>query len=137
MEIVEEYKYLGVLLDNKLQWSKCSDLIYKTVSFNVDCTILTLFYKSFIESILTFCIVCWFGNATVSQRNMLRRIITTASKVLGVKQTGLNEIFKVKALRKAHKIILDPSHPLYPDCELLPSGSRYRATLCRKNRTIQ
>ncbi|CDQ57272.1 unnamed protein product [Oncorhynchus mykiss] len=29
IEIVEEYKYLGVLLDNKLQWSKCTDLIYK------------------------------------------------------------------------------------------------------------
>ena len=26
---VEEYKYLGVFLDNKLQWSKCTDLIYK------------------------------------------------------------------------------------------------------------
>jgi hypothetical protein len=61
------------------------------------------------DSISTFCIVCWFGNVTVSQRNMLRRIITTASKVLGVKQTGLDEIFKVRALRKAHKIILDPS----------------------------
>ena len=100
----------------------------------IDCTILTLYYKYFIESISTFCIVCWFGNATVSQRNMLRRIITTASKVLGVKQTGLDKIFKVF---KAHKIILAPSHLLYPDFELLPSGRRYRAPLSRKNRTRQ
>jgi hypothetical protein len=68
---------------------------------------------------------------------MLRRIITTASKVLGVKQTGLDEIFKVRALRQAHKIILDPSHPLYLDFELLPFGRRYRAPLSRKNRTRQ
>jgi hypothetical protein len=68
---------------------------------------------------------------------MLRRIITTASKVLGVKQTGLDEIFKVRALCKAHKIILDPSQPLYPDFELLPSGHRYRAPLSRKNTTRQ
>ena len=40
--------------------------------FKVDYTVLILFYKSFIESILTFCIVCWFGNTTVSQKNMLR-----------------------------------------------------------------
>jgi hypothetical protein len=32
---------------------------------------------------------------------MLRRIITTVSKVLGVKQTGLDVIFKVRALHKA------------------------------------
>ena len=68
---------------------------------------------------------------------MLRRIITTANKVLGVKQTGLNEIFKGKALCKAHKIILDPSHPLYLDFELLPSGRRNRAPLSRKNRARQ
>ena len=73
--------------------------------------------------------VCWFGNATVSQRNMLRRIITTASKILGVKQTGLDEIFTVRALRKAHKIILDSVHPLYQDFDLIPSGCRYRAPL--------
>ena len=72
-------------------------------------------------------IVCWLGNATVSQRTMLRRIITTARKILGVKQTGLDEIFNIRALRKAHKIILDPSHPLYSDFELLPSVCRYTA----------
>ena len=82
-------KYLGE------QWSKCTDLIYKKSQqrqyflkklgpFNVDCTALTLFYKSSIESISTFCVICWFGNATVRQTNMLRRIINTASKVLGV-----------------------------------------------------
>ena len=62
---------------------------------------------------------------------MLRRIITTASKVLGVKQTGLDEVFKVRALRKAPILILDPSHPLYLDFELLPSGRRYRAPLIK------
>jgi hypothetical protein len=65
---------------------------------------------------------------------MLRRSITIASKVLGVKQTGMDEI---RALRKAHKIILDPSHPLFLDFEILPSGRRYRVTLSRKNRTRQ
>jgi hypothetical protein len=29
IEIVEEYNYLGVLLDNTPQWSKCIELIYK------------------------------------------------------------------------------------------------------------
>jgi hypothetical protein len=43
--------------------------------------------------------------------------------------------FKVRALRKSHKIILDPSHPLYLDLELLPTGHRYRAPLSKKNRT--
>ena len=46
--------------------------------------------------------------------------------------TGLDAIFKVRALHKAHKIILDSRHPLYPDFELVPSGRRHRAPLGRK-----
>lgn len=28
-----------------------------------------MFYCAFIESVLTFCIICWFGNATEAQKN--------------------------------------------------------------------
>ena len=37
-------------------------LLRKLISFNVDSAILKVFYNSFIESVLTFCFVCWFCN---------------------------------------------------------------------------
>ena len=29
VEIVEEYKYLGLVIDNKLSWEQCTDPIFK------------------------------------------------------------------------------------------------------------
>ena len=61
IEIVESYKYLGTVIDNKLSWADQCKTIYsksqqrmyflrKLKSFHVDRTILNLFYKSVIES---------------------------------------------------------------------------------------
>ena len=65
VEIVPKYKYLGTVFDEKLNWNDNTDAIMKKGqqrlyflrklnSFSVDKIILTPFYKSFIESILTF-----------------------------------------------------------------------------------
>ncbi len=76
---VEEYKYLGVVLDHKLRWDKWTDAVSKKcqqslyflrkmVSFSASPSLLKVFYNSFIESVLTFCIICWFENVTVEQK---------------------------------------------------------------------
>ena len=69
---VSQYKYPEVTIDEKLRWS---DNIYKSKAnkrlyfvrklgqFNVDRTLISLFYQSVIESILSFCITCWGGNS--------------------------------------------------------------------------
>ncbi len=62
-------------------------------------------------------------------------MIHTAWKIIGVKeQTPLQIIYEQATLRQANKIVCDPSHVLYTEYELLPSGRRFRAPRCRLNR---
>ena len=62
-------EHLGINIDEKLHWSdhinnmmpKANKGLYfvrKLHQFKVDKTLFTLFYKSVIESILSFCIIC-------------------------------------------------------------------------------
>ena len=73
VERVNEYKYLGVIFDEKLDWVKNSKKIqskvnqrvffmYNVAKFNVDTKILSLFYESCILSVISFCITAWDGN---------------------------------------------------------------------------
>ena len=66
---VYTYKYLGVTIDEKLHWSdhinnnksKANKQLYfvrKLGQFKVDRTLITLFYKSVIVSVLSFCNTC-------------------------------------------------------------------------------
>ena len=73
IEQVPEYKYLGTIIDKKLNWNpnsqvlagKANQRLYflrKLREFRVDNTILVLFYQSLLQSILTFSLVCMYGN---------------------------------------------------------------------------
>src|SRR4029434_3895410 len=72
VEVLNTYKYLGVHLDNKLDWSANIDAIYKNVqsrlyflrrsrSFNVCNKLLRMIYRSVVASILLYAVVCWVG----------------------------------------------------------------------------
>ena len=73
MERVETYKYLGVVLDSKLNWKeninwlpkKVSTKMYclrKLRSFGVNSAMLVTFYNAVICSIIVYGSVCWGGN---------------------------------------------------------------------------
>ena len=75
VELVEEYKYLGNVIDHKLKANlnvsqinkKCNQQLYflrKLKNVKVDRTILTLFYISIIQSVLSFCISSCMGNCS-------------------------------------------------------------------------
>ena len=75
VERVQNYKYLGVNINNKLDWhphvstviSKINQryhLVRKLNFFRIDKTLISFIYKSFINSIISFCICVWGGNTT-------------------------------------------------------------------------
>ena len=97
IELVDSYKYLGVVVDNKLCFDshvasttkKVQQRLYflrKMSSFNVCSVMMTLFYRSFIESVLMFCMVAWYGNLTLANTNRLGSLIKVASKITGRSQ---------------------------------------------------
>ena len=84
-----------------------------------------MFYTAFIESVLTCCIICWFGNATESQKKTMRKTVLTASKLLGITLPRIEHIYKDRLVRKANNIVCDHTHPLASHFKLLPSMRRF------------
>ncbi|KAG8007313.1 hypothetical protein GBF38_012653, partial [Nibea albiflora] len=101
-----EYKYLGLpssttsLSSPRTQrrfLRKCHQrqyLLRKLNNFEVSKNILLTFYYSFIESIATFSIPCWFHSISLQNRNRLESIAKVCSKIIGLPTRSLSSIHK-------------------------------------------
>ena len=68
---------------------KCQSRIYclqKLRKLDINSTILQNFYRAFLESVLTFGFICWFGSINVHNRDILNRIVKVGSKIVGQRQ---------------------------------------------------
>ena len=94
VEIVGEYKHLGSIIDCKLDCSpnalallkKGNQRLYfmkKLKSFSVCPKLLELFYKSTVESVVTFNSLCHFGGLKEEDKARLSKITKTASRLIG------------------------------------------------------
>ena len=134
VERVNEYKYLGVIIDNKLTGSANTSKLYKKCkqrihflrvlkNIHVDKSILTLFYKAVIESILGFAIPVWYGSLTCQDKNKLKKIVKTAGK-LKARTECLDEVYNTMVIKQLRKIMNDVQHPLHCQYNFLRSGKR-------------
>ena len=146
VERVIQYKYLGAIIDEKLNFNantqaihkKCQSRIYclqKLRNLQVSGNILQTFYTSFIESLLTFSFICWYGGLCVKNKRVLERVVNICGKVVGVKQERLHVLYERCVVRKASSIVQDNTHVLAHHFHLLPSGRRYRTPTFRTMRT--
>ena len=87
------HKYLGTVFDRKLKFDINTESIVKQGqqriyltrkldSFNVSVRSLTNFYRSFIESLLTFSLICWFNGLTIKDKKSLYGIVNVCSKII-------------------------------------------------------
>ena len=140
-----EYKYLGSVFDYKLTWEKNCEIICKKAqqrlyclrrlhSFSVEKRILKLFYKSFIESVLSFSFICWYRNLSLKNKNSLERIVSLCSKLIGERQRSLGIFNDHQTMSKACQIVQNNKHVLHNQFEIMQSGKRYRCLICRTNR---
>ena len=110
------------------------DFLRQLCKFSLSTPILAKFYRSVIESILTFSIVVWYGNISESQKGSLDKIVKIASKIIGSDLPTLESIYLERIRLKSNKILKDKSHPANYIFELLPSGRRFRSIKCKTSR---
>lgn len=149
LDVVRQYKYLGTILDDKLNFDTNTDYICKKANqrlfflrklkgFNVDRSLLKAFYSSFVESILTFAMICWFGNLSVINKNRLGKTVSICRKIIGIDLNSIEHTHKVRATQRAMAILANTTHPLHSEFCLLPSGRRYTYRKCaRSNRYLK
>nr|XP_043902249.1 uncharacterized protein LOC122782107 [Solea senegalensis] len=109
IEMVEEYKFLGVRLNNRLDW-KCSAVYRKGMSrlfflrrlrsFDVCSEMLELFYQSVVASALFFAVVCWGSSIGASETNKLNKLIKKAGSIIGCKQDTVETVVERRMLNK-------------------------------------
>ena len=145
VERVSDQMYLGTLIDNKLSFNenttnmvkRCNQRLYclhRLRSFDVSRKTLQMFYNAFILSILSSSFLCWFSNLSVKNRTKLNSIVNKCSKIVGVKQASLNDVYERRVKKRAKGIMRNDSHPLAVHYELLPSGRRLRSLPVKKTR---
>ena len=134
VDVVNCYKYLGVLVDDSLKfgdnvhntYKKCCQRIRYLrglAEIRIDRGILSMFYKSIIESVLSFCIVAWYGSSNKLDLKKLHKIVRIARK-MGVEAKSLQELYNDKILKLARKIMKDKEHLLNKQFSYLKSGRR-------------
>ena len=147
IDIVEDYKYLGVHLNNKLDWSTHTSALYRKGqsrlfllrrlrSFGVCRTLLRTFYDSVVASALLYAVVCWGGGCTERDRKKLDRLVRRASSVLGCSLDFTQEVGERRILEKLKSIMDNTSHPLHHTVTALSSSfsSRLLQPRCRRER---
>ena len=139
VELVDTYKYLGVLLDNKLDWKANTEAVYKKGmsrlyflrrlrSFSVCCKMLEI-YQSVVVGAVFFAAVCWGGSIRGADAKKLNKLIRKAGSVLGCPLDGFELVVEHRSLNKLTATLDNTSHPLH---DLLV---RQRSTF--SNRPIQ
>ena len=124
VERVNSFKYLGVVIDSKMTWTENIDNIItklkprmyclrKLRSFNVDNNLLQIFYSSIFNSVISFGISCWGGNASKQDKDRIDRFIKKAGGIVGVEQEFIESMTSQRTKRKTDQILKDTTHPLW------------------------
>ena len=135
MEIVASYKYLGINIDQKLDWhkhntyilSKMNQRMYfvrKLKEFNISNTLLSLFYKSTIESLLRFCLIAWGGNSREQDKKKINAMIKKVNKLTNNRNFFFEELLSSLCQQKLNNILADPSHPLFAQIKISVRNGR-------------
>ena len=124
VERVSMYKYLGVMIDDKLSWSDQVDGILKKLNsrmfcfrkmarFNVRPEILKLFYNSVISGVWRYCLVCWGGNVSKTEKDRLDDVIRRAARVIGEDLEAVDSVYQSLLGRKLDRVWEETEHPLH------------------------
>lgn len=123
VEIVKTYKYLGVYLNNKLNWSDNTMHVYKKGqsrihllrrlrSFGVSHVLLKTFYDSVVSSVILYSATSWGGGLLEKEKNKLNKLIKKAGSVVGSVLPTFEVIMQDRMIGKLYTMINHDCHPL-------------------------
>ena len=145
VECVDQYKYLGTIIDSQFNFNLNADQVYKKGmsrlyfvrqlrKLKIDGKIMELFYTSIVQSVISFSIVCWFGNCNAQAKDKLNRIVNSCERLGVFNVVPLTEIYSKCVVQRSKIIYNDKNHPLNNYYEYLPSGRRLRSVRARTSR---
>ena len=122
---VDTYTYIGVVLNNKLSWGDHVDLIVRKLNSRMYCLrklksflitpeILNLFYTSTIVIVWGYCLVCWGGNVSKSEKRRIDSIVRKAERVIGKCQPSVDSVYPDILKGKLEMVWSDNSHNSSP-----------------------
>ena len=124
METVQTCKHLGVVLDNKLEWSANIEAVYRRGqgclfflrrlrSFNVCSDMMCMFYHTITESALFYAVVCWGSCNTDKNCRRLDKLGKKAGSVIGRRLDPLSAVVEQRMRRKLYSVLENNKHPLH------------------------
>ena len=123
VERIKTYKYLGLVIDNKLSWRDHTEYLCKKLrsrmyclrkmkKFHVNSKILKMFYDSVFSSVWKYCLTAWGGNCRKVDQWNISSGIKQASRAIGEDLPSFDSTYETVVMRKFNKIWKDSSHPL-------------------------
>ena len=80
--------------------------------FKIDKSLISLFYQSVVQSIISFCICVWGGNANTRAISKINSVAKQSFKITNIPQLSFSEILAKYTEKKIIRIIKDTTHPL-------------------------
>ena len=87
----------------------------KLYSFKADNTLLKLFYKTCVITIMSFCLIAWGGNGRVCGKSKINRALKCAGKMMNSAQHDTVDLTLLQLCDAKLKIVIkvkDTTHPL-------------------------
>ncbi|XP_051785267.1 uncharacterized protein LOC127528438 [Erpetoichthys calabaricus] len=120
---VQTYKYLGVQLDDKLDWTANTDdlckrgqsrlyFLRRLASFNICNKMLQMFYQTVMASALFYVVVCWGGSIKKRDASHLDKLVRKAGSTVGMELDSLTSVAERRVLSRLLSIMENPLHPL-------------------------
>ena len=142
VEQVDSFKYLGVMLDEKLSFTehvravqkKSQHVLRKLRAFYADPLLLLRLYRSIIEPLITYCSICYYPALSVKNCNRLLKISHVFVKIIGLPTPMLSEIIDHAVVKKGRAVATESDHPLSTFFHVLRSQRRYRCIKCKTSR---
>ena len=109
----------------------------KLQQFHVDICILNLFYELVIKSVFTCCCVCWGGNITKQDINIITGIIKKSGSIIQSNEHSDFCVYNKNAIQHKRQVILkDQNHDLHPEFHkhVVSRSGKMRIPACSTNR---